>query len=193
MRKVIKPKKSAAKDERELQLEYAFDYGVNLAQRVITLTGEIDEEMFVKIESALTQLESESKKTVVIKINSSGGSVYDALAIVGRITQSSCNIVTEGYGCIMSAATLILACGDKRHVSKYAWFMHHEASYDAEGKLSSHKALLIQQDREEKEWAKHMASFTGKEIDFWYKTGQQIDAYFTPEELLNLGIADEII
>jgi hypothetical protein len=74
-------------------------------------------------------MESEDKSTVTIKINSPGGSTYDAMAIIGRIRSAKCYIVTEGYGQIMSAASLILASGRKRRINKYAFLMWHEASY----------------------------------------------------------------
>ena len=194
MKRVTRKPSKNVKDERELQLEYAIDYGINLKERIILLTGEVNDQMFMQVETALSLLEAESRKTITIRLSSAGGTVYDALAIVGRITQSSCNIAIEGYGCVMSAATLILACGDVRRISKYSWFMTHEAQYDpGHDKHSNHKALIIQYEREEKEWAKHMASFTTKDIEFWHKAGQQVDAYFTAQDLVSMGVADEVI
>ena len=68
------------------------------------------------------------EKAITIRLHSEGGSVYEALAIVGRIEKCKCQIITEGYGAIMSAATLILASGDKRRISRLAWFMVHESN-----------------------------------------------------------------
>lgn len=176
-----------------LHLEYLFEYGVNFKTRSITISGEIDEPWFDIVDAALTEMESTSKKSITVKIKSFGGCSYEAIAIVGRLRRSKCYIVTEGYGVIMSAATLLLACGDKRKVSRFTHTMHHESSYDVEGRHSNVKATIKQMDREEKFWAKWMAEFSYKDQKFWYKTGKHIDAYFTAEKLLELGVVDEIM
>lgn len=178
--------------EKALHREYAFEWGLNSDKREIQLTGDIEPPMFDFLDAALTELEKESRKRVTIKINSHGGDVYEALAIVGRIRKSSCLIVTEGYGAIMSAATLVLACGDQRRLSRYSWYMWHEASYYVEGRHSSNKAMIIQAEREEKQWAKAMEAFSNKSADFWLKKGRHVDAYFTPEELLKMNVIDEV-
>lgn len=179
--------------QASLLLSYLFEYGVDFKGRVINLTGDIDESMYRLVDAALTELESDSKASVTIKINSLGGEVYQAMAIVGRMRESKCHIVTKGYGSIMSAATLMLAAGDKRKISKYSWFMSHESSYDlGETRHSQAKAAIQQAEKEEKIWAKWMAEFTSKTADFWIKQGIGIDAYFTAEDLLKAGVVDEL-
>lgn len=172
--------------------EYAFEHGVNLKDRVISIVGDIDEDQFQKVEAAMTLMEAENRTTVTVKINSEGGEVYQAMAIVGRLTSSKCKIITEGYGQIMSAATLILACGDERRISKYSFFMHHESAYEVEGKHSEIKDLVAQSEKEEELWAQWMSEFTEKESSYWKTTGVGKDAYFTAEELVTLGVADEV-
>lgn len=174
-------------------LEYAFNYNVNFKERVITISREIDEIEFDRLDNALTELEAQNRQTVTIRINSPGGHVYHALAMVGRLKRSPCHIITEGYGHIMSAATMLLAAGDKRKISKYSFFMHHESSYALEGKHSDIKHNVQQMEREEQKWAKWMEELTKKPAKFWLKTGVGNDAYFEAEELVELGVADEVI
>jgi ATP-dependent protease ClpP protease subunit len=176
-----------------LQLEYLFDYGVNFKDRIITLTEVIEYPMFDILDGAMSIMEAESKKAITIRIKSVGGDVYSTLALVGRLKSSKCKIITEGYGEVMSAAVLVLACGEKRRISKYAFFMHHEASYEVEGRHSANKNTVAQMEKEEKQWAKWMASFSKKDEKFWLTKGITFDAYFTPEELLKMGVVDEII
>ena len=115
-------------DKEKLRLDYLFEQGVNFVDRVIQINEEIDDHSFSFLDAALSELERSSKKTITIKINSPGGSVYDALAMIGRLNSSSCRIVTEAYGHVMSAATLLLAAGKKRRMSKYCVFMAHQMS-----------------------------------------------------------------
>lgn len=179
-------------EKLDLNLKHLFEYGVSLQSRTIQLVGEIDQEKFQLIDKALTEMERQNQKSVVLRINSEGGSVYDALAIIGRLENSKCRVITEGYGCVMSAATLVLAAGGKRRVSRRAWFMHHESSYDTEGRHSEIKEIVKQKEREEAQWAEVMAEYTDKSTSFWKKNGITQDAYFTAEELLGLGVVDEI-
>lgn len=174
-------------------LEYLFEDGVDFQRRTINLTGEIDEDMFKLVDAALSEMEAGSKSSVTIKINSPGGETYQAMAIVGRMRQSKCHIVTMGYGAVMSAATLILACGDKRKISKYSWFMNHETGYElGETRHSEAKAFVTQAEREEKLWAQWMSEFTTKNAKFWFDNGIGIDAYFTADQLVELGVVDEL-
>jgi ATP-dependent protease ClpP protease subunit len=180
-------------EKREQHLKVAFEYKVNLRQRVVTLVGEVNDDMFVLVDQALTELEDLSKATVTVRLLSEGGHTYSALGIVGRLRRSKCKIVVEGYGAIMSAATLILASGDERRVASDSWFMHHEETYEFEGRHSEHKDYVEQQEKEEWQWCKAMAEYTGQPAEFWYEEGRKRDAYFEACELVSLGVADKLI
>lgn len=185
--------KAETQELKDLNLNCLLDHGISFLSRTIQLAGEIDTDSFKLVDRALTELERQGTKTITLRINSEGGSVYDALAIVGRIKASKARIVTEGYGCVMSAATLILAAGAKRRFSSFGWFMHHEASYTLDGRHTELKAAVNQKEREERQWAKAMAELSNESFEYWLKTGTRLDCYFSPEELLNLGVIDEII
>ena len=175
-----------------LHYENIFERDVDFRNRIIRVTGDIEPPLFDYIDAAMTEMEKDSRKGITIKIHSDGGSVYEALAVVGRIKASSCFITTMGFGGIQSAATLILACGDKRKISAYAWFMHHEASYVLEGRHEANKKALLQIEREEQQWSRFMAQFSTMDEKFWRETGKHTDSYFNPQELEDMGVVDEI-
>lgn len=202
--KVSKPKKNSTVfaatkasesklSQAAMHLEYSFDRGVNFIDRVIRITGEIDEGFFDIVDAAMDEFERDSKKGVTVRIYSGGGSVYEALAIVGRLRKSKCHITTEGYGCIMSAATIILSCGDKRKMSEYATFMHHESSYAVEGRHSQISNFVHHAEREEGLWARWMAEFSDRDEAFWLQFGRHVDRFFFANECAELGVIDEII
>jgi ATP-dependent Clp protease protease subunit len=166
---------------------------VNFKSRSIQIVGQIDEKLFCKIDNELALLESKNKKPVTFKISSYGGSVYDALAIVGRMQKSPCDIVTEVYGQAMSAASIILAAGDKRRMSQLAFLMHHEGSYGAGGTHTQIKHFVNQQERENKLWCETMAKFSGASAKFWQSKGLNgLDLYLSAEQCLKLKIIDEV-
>ena len=181
-------------DKESLRLEYCFEKGINFKDRVLQITGPIEEHVsFDYLDAALTEMERGSKKSITIKINSPGGSTYEALAMVDRIRESKCQIVTKCYGHAMSAASIILAAGDKRLIGRRAWLMHHEISYGSAGTLSEHVDLVTQTHQEFLQWCKAMAEFTNMPYEFWLEEAKKKDAYFNAEEALELGIADAII
>ena len=173
--------KSKDIDKEKLRLEYLFEQGVNFIDRVVQINEEINEQSFAFIDAALSELERDSKKTITIRINSPGGSVYDALAMIGRLKASNCRIVTEAYGHIMSAATLLLAAGRKRRISKYVGGSHAET-----------KEEVDQVEKQERQWCKWMAELSEKDADFWYNKTYKKNFYLTPQECLDLGVVDEI-
>jgi len=203
MRKLTKPKKSSitlAKNTTidnkltatTIHLECLFDRGVNFKDRIITWSSDIEEPMFSVIDSAISEMERDSKAAITLRIHSGGGSVYEALAVIGRMEKTKCPIIVECYGHVMSAATAILACGSKRRISRRAWFMHHECSYSVEGRHSDNMEAIKQYQREEEQWISIMAEHSNKSKAFWSKKGLKTDSYFTPKELLKMGVVDEV-
>lgn len=177
----------------ELRVNAAFDRGVDIETRTVQLIGTVDEKMFKKLDAGLNMLESSSKKAITIKLNSFGGYSTDALAIIGRMRGSTCKIVVEAYGMVASAATIILAAGEKRRMSEYCQFMTHQSSYETSGKHKDNKEFVQQAEREEEIWASYMAKFSNKSADYWkslHDTGE--DKYLDAAECLQLGVIDEV-
>lgn len=175
-----------------MHLEYLFDRGVNFKDRTLTISGEIDYPLFDIVDAAMSEFERGSKKGVTVKVFSEGGSVYEAMAIVARLKKSKCYITTEGYGCIMSAATLILACGDYRKMSELATFMHHESHYIVEGRHSQISNYVKHAEREELLWARCMEKFSKQNQEFWMEFGKHMDRFFFADECLKYGVIDEV-
>jgi ATP-dependent Clp protease protease subunit len=180
--------------KEKLRLEYLFENCIDLKNRIIRITGPIGDASFEDFDLQLTEMEKANpRKTITVRINSPGGTVYDALAIVGRIKATKCRVITEGYGHIMSAATLILAAGDIRRMSSFSWFMYHKSSYMIGGSHDDIKEAVEQAEREEKFWAKKMTTMSTKSERFWLDCCNKRDYYVTAEEALKLGVIDEII
>lgn len=192
----MKSKKSSAEialAKAALNREYSFEWGVDFDKRILRVTGEIGDGMFAWLDSALTEMEATSaRKIITVRIHSPGGHTYEATAMLGRMRRSPCPIVTEGYGHMMSAATILLAGGThKRLMSELAFFMHHEASYEIVGKHSELKAEVAQGEEEEIRWCKTMENLTSMPYEFWKSEGTAVNAYFSAEECLSMGVIDE--
>lgn len=189
-----KPAKTERLGIRQERYRFFLDEGVSIEDRVVHVTGTIGEDTsFEHVDCSITTLERESKQPITVRICSGGGSVYEALAIVGRLTASPCEIITEAYGQVASAACLILACGSNRRISKYTTFLHHESSTWVSGKTTFMKEELEQLEREEQQWSQWMADFSKLTAKQWRTRSVKREYYLTAEDCLEIGIVDEII
>lgn len=180
-------------DKEALRLEYCFEKGINFKDRIIQITGEIEENSsFDYLDAAMTEMERDSKKAIQIKINSPGGSVYEALAMVDRIKDSKCQVITKCYGHAMSAAGLILAAGDKRLIGSRSWMMYHELSYGTKGSHSEVRDYVEQAEREMRAWVQSMAEFSNRDESFWDCAAHKHDFYLDANQCLEYGIVDDI-
>lgn len=173
-------------------LDNLFGNGLNLEERVITLEGPIENGWFSYVDACFSALELLDKETpITLRINTPGGNVMDGWAIISRMEISPCDVITEGFGQVMSMGTLLLMAGDIRRISRHAVVMVHCSSYGVEDRHGTVKHFVKQAEKEEVKAAKYMAERSKKPAAFWKKTGSVYDAFFTAEEALTLGIVDE--
>ena len=169
-----------------------------LKQHIHFLFGEIDEYnitraiQWIMYENNL----DEKNKTLQLFINSPGGDLYQAFALIDAMSWSKVPIRTIGMGTVMSAAFLIFASGEKgdRYISKNCGIMCHQYTDFFEGKyhdLESYRKeteLCIQRMTNVLQSATNLDSKGVKT-----KLLTPSDVWLTAEELLKLGAADHII
>lgn len=100
--------------ERNANSERVYDlYSCLLKERIIIMTGEIDDAMSSSICSQLLYLSSISEDPIQMYINSPGGSVTAGLAIYDIMNYIPCEISTICMGSCASMAAIILSAGSK--------------------------------------------------------------------------------
>jgi len=163
---------------------------------ILFITGDINEET---TQEAMEWIQyqnltkSKSKKKLTLYINSSGGNLYDAFALIDIMRASKLPVDTVGIGAVMSAAFLIFVCGRKRYISPNTSIMCHEYSETVEGK---HHDIISSMKEAELCNAKMLdilvsqCSLTDEQVA--EELLNPTDIYLTPEELLAIGGADEI-
>lgn len=160
---------------------------------VLNLIGEINEDMFLAVTSTLDKLEAkEGPSEIIIRLNSQGGAAYDALAIAGRLRASSVFSICEVFGACMSAATIILAAGDRRRMSREAWIMLHDNTDRFKGQVTELSRAVSQMETEEQQWANLLESYTDTPEATWRKLSKQT-TYLSATQAFQLGLVDEII
>ena len=92
----------------------------------------------------------------------------------------------------MSAATAILAAGNKRKMSSLAEFMHHESSYEVGGRHSEIVHEVKVSERLAQKWSELMFELTGTPVEYWAKKGVGVDFYISADMCLELNIVEEV-
>ena len=120
--------------------ERAYDiYSRLLKDRIVFVSGEIEDEMANAIVAQLLFLQAEdSKKEISMYINSPGGSVTAGLAILDTMRMVKCPVATYCVGQAASMGAILLSAGEKgkRHALPNARIMIHQPWGGAQGKAS---------------------------------------------------------
>lgn len=162
------------------------------------LTGEIGYENISRAIQWIVfeHTNAERPDHLTLYINSGGGDLYNAFALVDIMMASAIPIHTVGIGNIMSAAALIFACGEAghRYVAQHTGIMMHEFYSDMEGKEHELKASMIElgycRARVNNLLTKR-CGITEKKIKD--KLLQPSDAWLTAEEAIKYKLADGIL
>ena len=182
--------------EQSSRGERAYDiYSRLLKERIIFLTGPIDDNVASLICAQLLFLESENpKKEISFYINSPGGIVWSGLAIYDTMQYISPEIMTICIGQAASAGSLLLTAGSKdmRFSLPNSRIMVHQPSGGFQGQVTDIEIhtneIKKTKDRLNQIYAKH----TGKKIDEIQKVMER-DRYFSPEEAIKFGLIDKMV
>ena len=175
--------------------ERAFDiFSRLLKERIIFVTGGIDDGMAALITSQLLFLESENpKKDIAMYINSPGGYVSSGLAIYDTMQYIRCPISTVCIGQAASMGSLLLAAGEKdmRIALPNARAMLHQPSGGYQGvatDIERHAEEIIELKRRLNNiYVRH----TGQDYDVIEKKLDR-DTFLTAEEAREFGIVDKV-
>jgi ATP-dependent Clp protease, protease subunit len=182
--------------EQTARGERAFDiYSRLLKERVIFITGPIEDYGASLITAQLLFLEAENpKKEIHMYINSPGGLVTAGLAIYDTMEYVRPPVQTFCIGQAASAASLLLCAGKKgeRFALPNARIMVHQPSasfYGQAADIARHAQEIVKLKRRLNEiYAKH----TGQTVEAIEKHLDR-DTYMTAEEAKTFGLLDQVM
>jgi ATP-dependent Clp protease protease subunit len=134
-------------------------------------------------------------KPLVLYINSIGGDLAEAQALIAVMRKSKRPICTIGVGSVCSAAFMVFAAGTKglRFISDTASIMCHQFSGGFEGKYHDLKSMFKENELMNDRMVKLLQEFTGLEPKkIKSKLLPPSDVWFTADEVIELGVADHI-
>lgn len=176
--------------------ERSFDiYSRLLRERIIFLSGPVEDQMASVIVAQLLFLESENpKKEIAMYINSPGGvvtagmSIYDTMQFIRPKVSTLC----MGQACSMGSLLLTAGEAGMRFALPNARVMLHQPSGGFQGKVSDierHAEDIIKVKRRLNEiYVKH----TGRDYDTIERTLDR-DHFMSAEESKTFGIIDQVV
>ncbi len=182
--------------EQTPRSERAYDiFSRLLKERIIFITGEIEESTCSIIISQLLFLESENtSKDISVYINSPGGSVIAGLAIYDtmQFIKPDINTISIGQACSMAALLLSAGAKNKRYSLPNSRIMIHQPLGGFSGQASDIKIHAEEMMKIKKKLNIILAKHTNQKIKKIEKDTER-DNFMSPEEALEYGIIDKII
>jgi len=176
--------------------ERSYDiYSRLLKERIVFVTGEVEDEMASLIVAQLLFLESENPdKDIYMYINSPGGVVTSGLSIYDTMQYIKCKVATLCLGEACSMGSLLLTAGEPgmRFSLPNSRIMIHQPSGGFKGQAADieihAKEILDLRKRLNNMYVKH----TGKSISAVEKAMDR-DNFMSPDEALKFGLIDKVI
>jgi len=181
--------------EKSSNREYAYDlYSRLLKDRIVFLSGEINDSVSNIIVSQLLYLDSESHEDIYLYINSPGGSVSSGFAIYDTMNFIKSDVKTIVIGMAASMAAVLLSSGakGKRCALKNAEVMIHQPLGGVQGQATDMKIVCDRIMKKKNKLNKLMALNTGQDIE-QIEADMERDNYMDAETALEYGLIDEII
>ena len=176
--------------------ERAYDiYSRLLKDRIVFVSGEIEDGMANAIVAQLLFLQAEDdKREISMYINSPGGSVTAGLAILDTMKMVKCPVATYCVGQAASMGAILLSAGEKgrRHSLPNARIMIHQPWGGAEGKASDIEITANEILRLKKMLNQILADGSGKTLDEVTKDTDR-DHFMSATEAQKWGIVDKVL
>ncbi len=176
--------------------ERSYDiYSRLLKDRIIMLTGEINDETANIIVAQMIFLEADdAKKDISLYINSPGGSISAGMAIYDTMNFIKCDVSTMCMGMAASMGAFLLASGQKgkRLALPNSEIMIHQPLGGAQGKSSDVEIYAKRLLKTREKLNSILSEKTGKPLDVIAKDTDS-DNFMSAEEAVDYGLIDKIL
>lgn len=167
-------------------------YSLLLKERIIMLTGEIDDTLSEIVCSELIFLNAKDQELPIsIYIDSPGGSVTACMAIYDVMKAIEAPIKTIGLGLCASMAAFLLSSGDKgyRYAYPNAEIMIHQPIGQTQGQVSDLEIMTKRFISLKNKLNSILASNTNKSLEEIEKDTDR-DNFLTADEAIEYGLID---
>ena len=169
-------------------------YSRLLKDRIIILSGEINDNTANIVVSELLYLDSINHSDISIYINSPGGSITSGMAIYDTINYIKSDVSTICIGMAASMAAFLLSSGTKgkRYILPNSEVMIHQPLGGAQGQATEIKIAATRILKLKDKLNKILAENTGKDLKN-IENDTERDYFMDSNEALEYGIIDKIL
>lgn len=182
--------------EQSSRGERAYDiYSRLLKDRIIMLSGTIDDDLANSIISQLLFLDAQdSEKDIYLYINSPGGVVTAGLAIYDTMNFIKADVQTIVMGMAASMASVLASSGTKgkRFALPHSEVMIHQPSGGAQGQQTEIEIAAEQILKTRKELNKILAENSGQPLEK-INLDTERDNYLSAQDAVDYGLIDGIM
>ena len=176
--------------------ERSYDiYSRLLKDRIIFVSGEVEDNMANAIVAQLLFLDAQDKeKDIVMYINTPGGVITAGLAIYDTMKHISADVSTICVGQAASMGAVLLTAGTKgkRYSLPNSRIMIHQPLGGARGQATDIQIQAKEIERMKELTSKILSEGTGKTKEEIYKDTER-DNFMSPEEALKYGLIDKVL
>ena len=165
-----------------------------LKDRIIFLSGEINDDVANTIVSELLYLDSINHEDISLYINSPGGSITSGMAIYDTMNLIKSDVSTICVGMSASMAAFLLSCGTKgkRYILPNAEVMIHQPLGGASGQATEIKIAAERILKLRTKLNKILSENTKQPLEKVEEDTER-DYFLSSEEAKNYGLVDKII
>ena len=179
--------------EKSSNKEYAYDlYSRLLKDRIIFLSGEINDSLANIVVSELLYLDNINHDDIYLYINSPGGSITSGMSIYDTMNFVSSKVITIGLGMCASMAAFLLSSGNTRLALPNTEIMIHQPIGGAQGQATDIKIAAERIIKLKEKLNKILAKNTKQDIKKIAEDTER-DNFLSADEALEYGLIDKII
>ena len=181
--------------DKEVNGERSYDiFSRLLKNRIVLLSGEIDDNLSNSIVAQLLYLDSINHDDISLYINSPGGSVTAGMAIYDTMNFVKSNVSTICIGMAASMAAFLLSSGEsgKRYILPNAEVMIHQPLGGAQGQATEIK-IAAEHILKLREKLNRILSKNTKQSLATIALDTERDNFMDSDEALKYGLVDKII
>jgi ATP-dependent Clp protease protease subunit len=181
-------------EERELRATQIDIFSRLLMDRILWVSGAVDQRMSDIVQAQLLFLDSLEKKDITLYINSPGGSVMCGLGIVDLMNYVNSDVATTNIGMCASMGSVLLSSGTKGKRSSliHSKVMTHQVSHGTQGNVQDTRINQLEAEKYNYILFKMIAENCGKTFDEVLESSRR-DKWFNSDEALEFGLVDEVI
>ena len=179
--------------EKSSNKEYAYDlYSRLLKDRIIFLSGEINDSLANIIVSELLYLDNINHDDIYLYINSPGGSITSGMSIYDTMNFVSSKVITIGLGMCASMAAFLLSSGSTRLALPNTEIMIHQPIGGAQGQATDIKIAAERIIKLKEKLNKILALNTKQDIKKITEDTER-DNFLSADEAKEYGLIDKIV